>query len=157
MTGELAHTHPPQHSSGCRGRALERWPGRRPSCPGCSCPLYPSLPPQVGQPKPPGRSRPGRARRGGSPCSGCWLLCASSAVQGPAATLLTKAAPMVGPGPLRVLRHQMEHTVTTLIHGGWPAILRECLSFFSFLNCSHECSENMSSQLGSWYYIMFST
>lgn len=64
--------------------------------------------------------------------------------------------PMVGLGSLRVLRHQMERTVTTLIHGGWPAILRECLSFFSFLNCSHECSENVSSQSGSWYYIMFS-
>ena len=64
--------------------------------------------------------------------------------------------PMVGLGSLRVLRHQMERTVTSLIHGGWPAILRECLSFFSFLNCSHESSENMSSQSGSWYYIMFS-
>lgn len=49
--------------------------------------------------------------------------------------------PTVVLGSLRVLRHQMEHTVTTLIHGGWPAILRKCLSFF----WSHECSENMSS------------
>lgn len=40
--------------------------------------------------------------------------------------------PMVGLGSLRVLRHQMERTVTTVIHGGWPAILRECLSFFFF-------------------------
>lgn len=65
--------------------------------------------------------------------------------------------PMVVLGSLRVLRHQMGHTATTLIRGAWPAIVRECLSFFSFLNCSHECSENMSSQSGSWYYIMLRT
>lgn len=64
---------------------------------------------------------------------------------------------MVVLGSLRVLHHQMGHTATTLIRGAWPAILRERLSFFSFLNCSRECSENMSSQSGSRCYIMLST
>lgn len=74
VTGEPKHTRAPQHSSGCWGRALETRPGGRPSCPGRSCPLYPSLPRQVGQPTPPGQSPVGR---------GPWWLCHAGACSHP--------------------------------------------------------------------------